>query len=116
MPALAQTTALAAAAPIKPKPNQKTPGGVTVMVINWREADFVELQAAESGSANWKKVLEGFVTLPCRERKVSAAQELLGRCDCGPPRGHRSTAKRAVRLGGDEMALDVEGVVDGGVG
>ena len=58
----------------------------------------------------------GFVTLPCRERKVSAAQELLGRCDCGPPRGHRGTAKRAVRLGGDEMALDVEGVVDGGVG
>ena len=58
----------------------------------------------------------GFVTLPCRERKVSAAQELLGRCDCGPPRGHRGTAKRAVRLGGDEMALEVEGVVDGGVG
>jgi len=52
VPALAQTTALAAAAPIKPKPNQKTPGGVTVMVINWRETDFVELQAAESGSAN----------------------------------------------------------------
>ena len=86
------------------------------MVINWREADLVELQAAESGSANWKKVLEGFVTLPCRERKVSAAQELLGRCDGGPPRVHRSTAKRAVRWGGDEMALDVEGVVDGGVG
>src|SRR6185312_6733870 len=58
----------------------------------------------------------GFVTLPCRERKVSAAQELLGRCDCGPPRGHRGAAKRAARLGGDEMALDVEGVVDGGVG
>jgi hypothetical protein len=26
-------------------------------VTNWREADLVELQAAESGSANWKKVL-----------------------------------------------------------
>ena len=57
----------------------------------------------------------GFVTLPCREREVSAPQELLGRCDCSPPRGHRDTAKCAVRLGGDEMALDVEGVVDGGV-
>ena len=47
----------------------------------------------------------------CDEREVSAPQELLGRCDCSPPRGHRDTAKRAVRLGGDEMALDVEGVV-----
>ena len=26
-------------------------------VTNWREADLVELQATESGSANWKKVL-----------------------------------------------------------
>ena len=42
---------------------------------------------------------EGFVTLPCREREVSAPQELSGRCDCGPPRGHRSSAKHAVRLG-----------------
>ena len=41
----------------------------------------------------------GFVTLPCREREVSAPQELSGRCDCGPPRGHRRGAKRAVRLG-----------------
>jgi hypothetical protein len=42
---------------MKPKP--KTPAGrtVTVTVTNWREADLVELQAAESGSANWKKVL-----------------------------------------------------------
>ena len=58
----------------------------------------------------------GFVTLPCREREVSAPQELLGSCDCSPPRCHRDTAKRAVRLGGDEMALDVGGVVDGAVG
>src|SRR5208282_1668174 len=58
-------------------------------------------------------VSKGFVTLPCRECEVSAPQELLGRCDCSPPRCHRDTAKRAVRLGGDEMALDVEGVVDG---
>ena len=40
----------------------------------------------------------GFVTLPSREREVSAAQELLGRCDCGPPRVHRRGAQRAVRL------------------
>ena len=39
----------------------------------------------------------GFVTLPCREREVSAAQELSGRCDCRPPRVHRRGAKRAVR-------------------
>src|SRR4029077_4077289 len=32
-------------------------GTVTVKVINWRNADLVELQATESGSANWKKVL-----------------------------------------------------------
>ena len=41
----------------------------------------------------------GFVTLPCGEREVSAPQELSGRCDCGPPRVHRRSAKRAVRLG-----------------
>ena len=58
---------------------------------------------------------DGFVTLPCREREVSAPQELSGRCDCGPPRGHRDSAKRALRVGGDEVALDVEGVVDGGM-
>ena len=57
----------------------------------------------------------GVVTLPCGEREASAPQELSGHCDCGPPRGHRRSAKRAVRLGGDEMALDVEGIVDGGV-
>ena len=42
---------------------------------------------------------QGFVTLPCREREVSVPQELSGRCDCSPPRGHRDTAKHAVRLG-----------------
>jgi hypothetical protein len=37
----------------------KTPAGrtVTVKVINWRMADLIELQAAESGSAKWKRVL-----------------------------------------------------------
>jgi len=41
---------------------------------------------------------KGFVTLPCGEREVSAAQELLGHRDCRPPRFHRRSAKRAVRL------------------
>jgi hypothetical protein len=61
-PAFAQNTesAPAAAAPMKSKPKQpKTPAGgtVTVKVTNWRNADLVELQAAESGSGKWKKVL-----------------------------------------------------------
>ena len=59
VPALAQNSesAPAAAAPMKSKP--KTPPGraVTVKVTNWREADLVELQVVESGSASWKKML-----------------------------------------------------------
>ncbi len=59
-PALAQNVepAPATAAPAKLKP--KTPADaptVTVMVTNSRKADLVQLQAAESGSAVWKKVL-----------------------------------------------------------
>jgi hypothetical protein len=48
-----------AAAPAAAAPKARTPAGVTVRVTvtNWREADLVELQAAESGSGNWKKVL-----------------------------------------------------------
>jgi cell division septation protein DedD len=62
-PAIAQNSesAPAPAAPMKsePKPKPKTPAGgtVTVTVTNSRKADLVELQAAESGSANWTKVL-----------------------------------------------------------
>jgi hypothetical protein len=58
-PAVAQNSAPAAAAPIKSKPEPRTSAGgtVTVKVINWRNADLVELQATASGSANWKKVL-----------------------------------------------------------
>jgi hypothetical protein len=54
----APASAQNAAPTSKPKP--KTPGGadtVTVMVTNSRKTDLVELQAAESGSAVWKKVL-----------------------------------------------------------
>ena len=58
-PALAQNSEPAAATPMKSKPKPKTPaaGAITVKVMNWRNADLVELQAAESGSAHWKKVL-----------------------------------------------------------
>jgi hypothetical protein len=57
--ALAQNSesALAAAAPMKSKPKTPAGGMVTVKVTNWREADLVELQVVESGSAKWKKVL-----------------------------------------------------------
>ncbi len=43
-----------------PAPKPKTPDAaatVTVTVTNSRKTDLVELQAAESGSAVWKKVL-----------------------------------------------------------
>jgi len=56
--ALAQNPAPAPAAAAKHKP--KAPDGaptVTVTVTNSRKTDLVELQAAESGSAKWKKVL-----------------------------------------------------------
>ena len=56
-PTLAQNSESAAAPPMKSKPKTPAGGTVTVKVTNWREADLVELQVVESGSANWKKVL-----------------------------------------------------------
>ena len=58
-PALAQNSESAptAAAPMKSKPKTPAGGTVTVTVTNWRMADLIELEAAQSGSANWKKVL-----------------------------------------------------------
>ena len=48
----------AAAMPAKPKQNASADASmVTVTVTNSRKADLVQLQAAESGSAIWKKVL-----------------------------------------------------------
>ena len=57
--ALAQNSdsASAAASPMKSKPKAPAGGMVAVTVTNWRDADLIELQAAESGSTNWKKVL-----------------------------------------------------------
>jgi hypothetical protein len=58
-PALAQNSESAPTTAASTKPKLKTPAGgtLTVKVTNWREADLVELQGVESGSANWKKVL-----------------------------------------------------------
>ena len=56
-PALAQNADSPAAGPMKSKPKAPASGTVTVKVSNWRLADLLELQVAESGSANWKKVL-----------------------------------------------------------
>jgi len=61
-PAFAQNAkpAPTGAASAKPTARPKTQAGaptVTVTVTNSRKADLVQLQAAESGSANWKKVL-----------------------------------------------------------
>jgi hypothetical protein len=64
VPARAQTAAPgspsadAKAAP-KPKPKANRAGAVTVTVTvtNSRKVDLVQLQAAESGSADWKQVL-----------------------------------------------------------
>ena len=56
----------------------KTPaaGTVTVKVMNWREADLVELQAVESESANWKKVLGALKAGQWTWVQSTAGQEL----------------------------------------
>ena len=58
VPGVAPPPAEAEAAP-KPKPKANTASAptVTVTVTNSRKADLVQLQAAEPGTANWKKVL-----------------------------------------------------------
>ena len=57
-PALAQNTGASATPPTKLRPKaQEVANAVTVTVTNSRRADLVQLQAAESGSVAWKKVL-----------------------------------------------------------
>ena len=57
-PALAQNSETPTKpVPMKAKPKAPAGATITVKVSNWRMADLVELQVAESGSANWKKVL-----------------------------------------------------------
>jgi hypothetical protein len=64
VPALAQNseTAPTAAAPMKAKPKAPAGATITVKVSNWRMADLVELQVAESGSTHWKKMLGALKT------------------------------------------------------
>ncbi len=54
--AFAQNTAPATAMKAKPKTSADE-SFVTVTVTNARKTDLVQLQAAESGSVNWKRVL-----------------------------------------------------------
>jgi len=57
-PAAAQNAGASASAPTKLRPkSQADANSVTVVVTNSRKADLVQLQAAESGSVAWKKVL-----------------------------------------------------------
>jgi homogentisate 1,2-dioxygenase len=57
-PAIAQNAEAAAATPTKLRPkSQDDANTVTVLVTNSRKADLVQLQAAETGSVAWKKVL-----------------------------------------------------------
>ncbi len=59
-PAAAEPTATAASAapaPKKAKKKAKSASGVSVTIMNSRTADLTELQAAESGSPSFKKVL-----------------------------------------------------------
>jgi hypothetical protein len=55
-PALAQNAAPSMPTKLRPQTAAGAPT-VTVMVTNSRKTDLVQLQAVESGSANWKKVL-----------------------------------------------------------
>src|SRR5580693_3508848 len=77
-PEVAPPPADAQATPSKPKPKANTVGAptVTVTVTNSRKADLVQLQAAEPGTANWKKVLG-----PVKSGKQAAAK-LPQAADC----------------------------------
>jgi hypothetical protein len=63
-PALAQNSESTPTKPVpmKAKPNATAGATLTVKVTNWRMADLVELQVAESGSAHWKKMLGALKT------------------------------------------------------
>jgi hypothetical protein len=71
-PTLSQNAAPATTSPAKPNPKEKAPVGaatITVTVTNSRKADLVQLQAAESGSPRWQKVLG-----PVKAGKQAAAK------------------------------------------
>ena len=67
---------LTAQAAPKPKPKANPAVTVTVMVMNSRKADLVQLEAAESGSADWKKVVG-----PVKSGKQASAK-LTKASDC----------------------------------
>ena len=54
----------------------------------------------------------GIVTLPNEEREEPSVAIFSGGRYHRPPRLHRRGAKASVRLGGCQVSLDVEGVVD----
>ena len=57
--ALAGVTLFGLTAQAAPKPKSKANRAVavTVTVMNWRKADLLQLEAAMSGSADWKKLV-----------------------------------------------------------
>ena len=59
---------------------------------------------------------EGFVTLPNEEREEPSVAIFSGGRYHRPPRLDRRGAKASVRLGGCQVLLDVDGVVDSCVG
>ena len=55
--ALAGATLFGLTAQAAPQPKHKAKAAVTVTVTNSRKVDLVQLEAAESGSTDWKKVV-----------------------------------------------------------
>ena len=59
---------------------------------------------------------EGVVTLPTDEREGPTTLEISSSRDRLALRVHRRGAESVMRLGRSEVALDIEDVVDGGMG
>ena len=99
--------------------HRRTRAVLTAFQRHFRPAR-VDGEADASTVATLKALIEGLIPVLEALSRCDAAsakgQRLRGLCDRVPPRGHRRGAKRTVGLGRDEMALYVEGVVDGGVG
>jgi len=73
--AVAENPAPGPTAPAKLKKTPSAAAGVTVTVTNGRKVDLVQLQAAESNSAVWKKVLG-----PLKAGKQASAMFPQGVC------------------------------------
>jgi hypothetical protein len=58
---------------------------------------------------------QGFVTLSIREREKRPSRVISSARNGGTPRAHRRGPKGSVGMGGCQMALDVENVVDDGM-